>query len=64
VATAPREVAAAAEEFIEPGLVRQAEYPMDGPVAAIKPVYDVLRRWSETSGTPGGAAHPRPRRCS
>lgn len=52
----PDEVAAAVEEFIEPGLVHEAEYSIKGPVAAIKRVRDVLQRWSEDDVWPGDEA--------
>lgn len=45
---APDVVADALSEFIEPGLVHEPPASaLKGPVAAVSPVYDILRRWSE-----------------
>lgn len=43
----PDDIAGEVEEFIEPGLVHGADPDgSTGPVRAVRPVYDVLRRWS------------------
>ncbi|HET7328286.1 MAG TPA: hypothetical protein VFJ14_13490 [Nocardioidaceae bacterium] len=53
---APDDIADAVGEFIEPGLVHESPAStLKGPVAAVTPVYDVLRRWSEDDSQPGDA---------
>jgi hypothetical protein len=53
----PDDVADAVSEFIEPGLVHEPPASdLQGPVAAISPVYDALRRWSEGDDRPDGGS--------
>lgn len=50
----PHDFAGAISEVIEPGLVPERSAPTPkGPVTALMPVYDVLKRWSEDNGRPG-----------
>lgn len=50
----PDDVADAVSEFVEPDLVHEPPASaLKGPVNAVSPVYDVLRRWSEDNGRAG-----------
>jgi hypothetical protein len=53
----PDGVAETIEDFIEPGLAHRApDEDPSGPVAAVAPVYDVLRRWATDEHRPDDAA--------
>jgi hypothetical protein len=54
---APDAVAEEVDEFIEPGLARQAPAAgSPGAVSSVNPLYDVLQRWSADDHQPGDAA--------